>query len=778
MGGMAEIYLARQSGLEGFEKKLVVKRILPHLAENEDFVKMFLHEAKVAARLNHANIAQIFDLGREETTGSYYIAMEYIHGEDLRRISKQAEAQGRDLPVGLVMRMVADACAGLDYAHKRADEQGRPLDIVHRDVSPQNILVSFDGSVKVVDFGIAKAADQATVTRSGVLKGKYSYMSPEQAAGQRVDCRTDVFAIGVVLWELLTGTRLFKRASDVATLNAVAECRVDPPSSANPRLPPSVDVLVMRALTRDPNERFQEAVELQVAIEDWLVRNQQAASSAHLAAFMQDLYAERLADESRLSESGVGRSVLSQSLQALREEDGRRPSGPKARLVSRQEDVGPRDATSALRPSRVRSGSTPSLRAQAPTGQPVTPRVGRPRLTQEMRRPMTPPPVEFDDEDELDIPTNPMNASEVAAATRAHGLTADGTRSISSTEDSPPPHDTQSRAPAERIARPSRASRAPRPSGEHHTGARAAPRAESQRQVPVAVTDFTPVPDEPRSRKGLWIALVAVLVIGAALAVAFATGGEAPAPVLRFTSSPAGATVLAAGQTVCPATPCEVAGLTPGTATLSVRLEGHTPKDVVVGVPRSGTLEIPTVTLEPVRAPVPPVQPQVAPKAPGGPSLSVRSTPPGAQVFLDGRSLGRTPLLLTDAQPGEHALRVESDGYRAHEEQLTLVAGATLERELALEKIVTRTTPTRPRSEPRASNSGGQSGEKGVLTFFVKPWAEVQCNSHDLGSTPFPPKELPVGVYRCTFTNPRFDPVVRTIRVTAGKNPVVKVNFE
>ena len=185
MGGMAEIHLARQLGFEGFEKKLVVKRILPHLAENKEFVQMFLHEARVAARLNHANIAQIFDLGNVD--GSYFIAMEYIHGEDVRRVTKQAEATRRELPVALTLRIVADACAGLDYAHKRLDEQGRPLDIVHRDVSPQNILVSFDGSVKVVDFGIAKAADQATVTRSGVLKGKYSYMSPEQAAGKQVD---------------------------------------------------------------------------------------------------------------------------------------------------------------------------------------------------------------------------------------------------------------------------------------------------------------------------------------------------------------------------------------------------------------------------------------------------------------------------------------------------------------------------------------------------------------------------------------------------------------
>ena len=202
-GGMAQIYLARQQGLEGFEKLLVVKRILPHLAENEDFIKMFLDEARIAARLNHPNIVQIFNLGSQDDT--FFIAMEYIHGEDVRRVWKRADQAGKDLPVPMVCRIIMDAAAGLDYAHKKTDQVGKPLGIVHRDISPQNILVTFEGGVKVVDFGIAKAADQATVTKSGVLKGKYSYMSPEQASGQKIDHRTDIFALGTVLYELLTG---------------------------------------------------------------------------------------------------------------------------------------------------------------------------------------------------------------------------------------------------------------------------------------------------------------------------------------------------------------------------------------------------------------------------------------------------------------------------------------------------------------------------------------------------------------------------------------------
>ncbi len=294
-GGMAQIYLARQLGPEGFEKLLVVKRILPHLAENEEFITMFLDEARIAARLNHPNVVQIFDLGAQDD--SFFIAMEFIHGEDVRRVWKHADKVGKPIPVPLICRIIIESSAGLDYAHKKLDGSGRALNIVHRDISPQNILVSFEGGVKIVDFGIAKAADQATVTKSGVLKGKYSYMSPEQAAGQPIDCRTDIFALGVVLYELLTGTRLFKRATDIQTLNAVTECKLAPPSQVNDRVPADLDSIVMKALARDRTLRFSEARQLGAALESWLMSHAISASNAALADFMHDIYAERLAHE-------------------------------------------------------------------------------------------------------------------------------------------------------------------------------------------------------------------------------------------------------------------------------------------------------------------------------------------------------------------------------------------------------------------------------------------------------------------------------------------------
>ena len=294
-GGMAQIYLARQVGPEGFEKLLVVKRILPHLAENEEFITMFLDEARIAARLNHPNVVQIFDLGAQDD--SFFIAMEFIHGEDVRRVWKHADKVGTPIPVALICRIIIEACAGLDYAHKKLDGSGRALNIVHRDISPQNILVSFEGGVKIVDFGIAKAADQATVTKSGVLKGKYSYMSPEQAAGQPIDCRTDIFALGVVLYELLTGTRLFKRATDIQTLNAVTECKLAAPEQVNDRIPPDLGEIVMKALAKDRTQRFSEARQLGAALESWLLLHGIPASSAAVAEFMHEIYADRLKNE-------------------------------------------------------------------------------------------------------------------------------------------------------------------------------------------------------------------------------------------------------------------------------------------------------------------------------------------------------------------------------------------------------------------------------------------------------------------------------------------------
>ena len=349
-GGMAEIFLARKAGVEGFEKFLVLKRILPHLAENEEFVQMFLHEAKVAVRLNHPNIVTVHDLGKAD--GAYFIAMEYIHGEDVRKLWRKSEAKRRPIPVPLVCRIVMDAAAGLSYAHRKSDAAGGPLNIIHRDVSPQNILVSFEGGVKVADFGIAKAADQASQTRSGVLKGKYSYMSPEQASGKEIDQRTDQFALGTVLWELLVSERLFKRNTDVQTLGAVSECKVPNPWEANPRVPEDLGHICLKAMARDPDERFADLHEMHMALDDWLLANRLPSSSAHLSAYLDELYADRLAREKT-----EGLPVFGDGPEASSKSRGVRGSKRSERVDRRR---------TGLSGKRGSSGGAPQTRAARP----------------------------------------------------------------------------------------------------------------------------------------------------------------------------------------------------------------------------------------------------------------------------------------------------------------------------------------------------------------------------------------------------------------------------
>ncbi len=298
-GGMAEVWLARQHGIEGFERLAVVKRILPHLADDPEFLQMFVNEAKIAARFNHPNIAQIYELG--ETNGTFFIAMEYIHGEDLGRLMRKAWSAGQWIARPLSIRIVASACEGLHYAHNKTDDSGKPLKVVHRDISPQNILISFDGSVKVVDFGIAKAADQVSMTRSGAIKGKFAYMSPEQAGGKPLDNRSDIFAIGLVLYELLTGVRPLKRQSELATLQVAVECSIQRPSEVAD-VPAEVDGVVMRALAKAPEERYRDARAFQSALEEFLVGQRWVASSVQISELMATLFSDRLDEEKRLGQ--------------------------------------------------------------------------------------------------------------------------------------------------------------------------------------------------------------------------------------------------------------------------------------------------------------------------------------------------------------------------------------------------------------------------------------------------------------------------------------------
>ncbi|HEY3452625.1 MAG TPA: protein kinase [Myxococcales bacterium] len=291
-GGMGEVFLAREVGQTGYEKVQVIKVLLPHLVKDPEFVRLFLDEARIAAQLNHPNIAAIYDLGQND--GSYFIAMEYVHGESLEVIERQAWGRGRKVPLKVLARIVADAAAGLDYAHHASDPSGRPLRIIHRDISPQNVLVGFDGGVKIIDFGIAKAAGRSSQTRVGVVRGKIPYMSPEQAAGLRIDQRSDVFALGVVFFEMATGKRLFPYTNDLRTLALVTRCEVPRPSTLEPDVDAALEAVMLKTLAKDPVDRFQTAGELRAALEEWLSKGGETVPTTLLGAFMGELFNERL----------------------------------------------------------------------------------------------------------------------------------------------------------------------------------------------------------------------------------------------------------------------------------------------------------------------------------------------------------------------------------------------------------------------------------------------------------------------------------------------------
>ena len=293
-GGMAEVYLARKSGLRGFTKPVAMKVILPHLSSNERFIKMFLAEARLAVHLEHAHIAQTLDLG--EVNGQYFIAMEFAHGVDLQRISSQTRKSGRLLPLPYAAKIVSQIAEGLFYAHTKCDAAGQPLGIIHRDISPHNILLTFDGLAKLIDFGVAKAKVTFMEEEEGVLKGKFSYMSPEQIRGMPLDQPSDIFALGIVLWEVCTGAHLYRESSELLTMEAILRKPVPRPRELRGDMPPDLEAIILKTLAKRSVDRFQTAHDLHVALEQYLSRSGWTVGTQHLSEFMKKLFPEELAE--------------------------------------------------------------------------------------------------------------------------------------------------------------------------------------------------------------------------------------------------------------------------------------------------------------------------------------------------------------------------------------------------------------------------------------------------------------------------------------------------
>lgn len=292
VGGMATVELARMDGAGGFQKWVAIKRIHPHLTEDQQFINMFLDEARIAASISHPNVAQVFDLGKDANT--YWIAMEYLHGEPLREIMRVNEEQETAIQPEVAARIIGDAAEGLHAAHELRGKDGKPLNLVHRDVTPHNLFITYDGVVKVVDFGIAKVTGSLSSTHAGTIKGKIAYMSPEQVRGMQIDRRADVFALGVVLWEMTTGQRLFRVESDLATLSRVEACVVPPPSALDADYPPELEAVVLKALQREPGARYQTARELSRALQKFLMGSRVFVGPEEVSAYVTGMFVDRV----------------------------------------------------------------------------------------------------------------------------------------------------------------------------------------------------------------------------------------------------------------------------------------------------------------------------------------------------------------------------------------------------------------------------------------------------------------------------------------------------
>ena len=375
-GGMAELYLALQAGPEGFSKVVALKRVLPHLAHSHEFIQMFMDEARLAARLDHPHIVRIYDFG--EADGQYFMAMEYLPGEDLSSVLFRARKANQPVSPEIAAFIVQAAADGLHFAHELTDAEGRPLGLVHRDANPTNILVTYQGAVKVVDFGIAKAMGNLNQTQFGMVKGKAAYLAPEQAQGEvPLDRRADVFCLGIVLWEALTGQTLFARETDIASAQASVNYHPPPPGQLRPGVPPELDAIALKALAKDPGQRFQTAGEMQDALEAFFRGGRERPSSKEIAAWLEGLFGTARAEAKRAIAQGRNlQAAISQVMRPLVPTD-RMPSLP--RPVS-QPGSAPRSAT----PSAPTSGSTPRpATASAPlpgsAPRPATPSAQPPR---------------------------------------------------------------------------------------------------------------------------------------------------------------------------------------------------------------------------------------------------------------------------------------------------------------------------------------------------------------------------------------------------------------
>ncbi len=706
VGGMAEVFKAKAFGVEGFERLVAVKRILPSIAEDQEFITMFIDEAKIAVQLTHANVAQIFDLGK--VTDSYFIAMEFVHGKDLRAIFDRARKRGETVPVPMACYTVMKVCEGLDYAHNKKDAAGRELNLVHRDVSPQNLLISYDGETKIIDFGIAKAAGKAGKTQAGILKGKFGYMSPEQVRGLPLDRRSDIFAMGIVLYELLTGERLFVGESDFSTLEKVRNVEIMPPSTYNRRIPEELEQIVLKSLAKDVDDRYQTAMDLHDDLQSFMYTSGNFFSRKDLSAYMRKAFAEEIAKESQREEE----------YRRLEAEAGLAAPAPAATGSSGLDafaDLEPAAAPakaaniSAARPRRparnkrtmMGVGAVPpppprSSAAPPPPPRPSAPRTSAPPVPSPMRSSNPPPPPP---------PSSPVLASPGASLDMDWDDEELSTQIYDKPEDGVIPMLPDL---SQQLADPPAPVSAPAPAAPF------SPTASSPGAVPGMPSPFDDLPDQivPASPReptevtrpakeekggGGMLALfgfVAVLALGLIGAGGWWFFLRSVPGTINLATNPPDAVVYLDNEPITSSTssPFVLAAVEPGEHLVEVRKHGFQTWATRVTLTSGQTLQLPEVTLvsesgggagsgsgasgsggsgsggggttEPAGG-----------VAAAGTGFSLETVPSGATVFVGDNQLAqRTPVTVTDLAPGTHTIRAELDNYAPWTGQIEVTA--------------------------------------------------------------------------------------------------------
>jgi len=819
VGGMAEVFKAKATGVEGFERMVAVKRILPSIAEDEEFITMFIDEAKIAVQLTHANIAQIFDLGR--FNDSYYIALEFVHGKDLRAIFNRARTRGEPLPIPMACYAIMKVCEGLDYAHNKRDASGNSLHLVHRDVSPQNILVSYEGEVKIIDFGIAKAAGKAGKTQAGILKGKFGYMSPEQVQGMEIDRRSDIFGVGICLYELLTGERLFVGESDFATLEKVRNVEIMPPSTYNRRIPEELEQIVMRALARDRGDRHQTAMALHDDLQAFMYTSGNFFGRRDLSVYQQRVFAEELEKEkARDQEYASFDFADEEELTGLSAFDELDP-------VSVVSEFDPGAYQGALA-GQQQQRSTPAPQPQRSLPVPVPSRQSTLRPASHAPLPqkstllgMQPAPVASRAPSVPRLTPSPGSIPRgvAPAAAGGPGLDMDWDDEELSTQIYDKPEDLLQAMDA-----------APQPMGAHVSGSMpavlgTAPVSAHMQQAyaPVGVpspfggghgqpahrgpvrndpTDMLghggPAQQQqayaepaPQGRSTIMVVAAVLAVVGAIVLGLWLFKEPAPGTI-HLTTNPKDAVVKLDGQPIVGvSSPFVIPEILPGTThTIEVGREGFRSWNSKVELQPDQVMELPTVTLEVIES-----------------GFALDSTPSGATVFVDDVQLGQvTPLRVTDLTPGHHQIRLQMEGYAPWQSSLQVTAGHVLSLPRATLMAVAAPVPTpvptpvvvptppptpepgrateprrprrprfdappppgpgpeaepQPEPDPEPAVSGGGTG---TLRVQTRPWSQVFVDGRLIGTTPQMGIQLSAGRHTVTFVNNDFG-IRKTIKV-------------